>query len=224
MHPKQQEEKKKTRMNSGSYNILIITQVINLVIKVFEVAPSLLKAVGDTNKSFSYTTPLNVWFGAFPTNDYDISTALRENGNKGCIDTFFFGGVHGCTCFIDGAVDNSMVDVDVVSIENALIVPDVTTVNLPEPMSVTYEAAEYENTIGDLYYHFLGTNQYEDILCWENTENPQYMLRASVTEDGKHEAVVEGEIGKLIRVNFCDRVGKIGLVLIPGFQIIIGRQ
>lgn len=36
-----------------------------------------------------------------------------------------------------------------------------------------------------LYYHFLGTDQSEDILCWENPDNPQYTLGASVTEDGK---------------------------------------
>ncbi|KAJ0789121.1 putative prolyl oligopeptidase [Helianthus annuus] len=37
-----------------------------------------------------------------------------------------------------------------------------------------------------LYYHFLGTDQSEDILCWENPDNPQYTLGASVTEDGKY--------------------------------------
>ncbi|XP_071712041.1 uncharacterized protein [Rutidosis leptorrhynchoides] len=36
-----------------------------------------------------------------------------------------------------------------------------------------------------LYYHFLGTDQSEDILCWENPDNPQYTVGASVTEDGK---------------------------------------
>ncbi|KAL4650322.1 hypothetical protein ACB092_01G079300 [Castanea dentata] len=38
----------------------------------------------------------------------------------------------------------------------------------------------------ELYYHFLGTDQSEDILCWRDPENPKYMFGASVTEDGKY--------------------------------------
>ncbi|KAL0904922.1 hypothetical protein M5K25_027086 [Dendrobium thyrsiflorum] len=37
-----------------------------------------------------------------------------------------------------------------------------------------------------LYYHFLGTDQSEDLLCWEEPENPKYRFRATVTEDGKY--------------------------------------
>ncbi|KAI0489056.1 hypothetical protein KFK09_028897 [Dendrobium nobile] len=37
-----------------------------------------------------------------------------------------------------------------------------------------------------LYYHFLGTDQSEDLLCWEDPENPKYRFRATVTEDGKY--------------------------------------
>jgi len=36
-----------------------------------------------------------------------------------------------------------------------------------------------------LYYHFLGTDQSEDILCWKDPENPKYTFRAHVTDDGK---------------------------------------
>jgi len=52
-----------------------------------------------------------------------------------------------------------------------------------------------------LYYHFLGTDQSEDILCWENPDNPQYTLGASVTEDGK-----------VTNISFCeDTQGAISL-------------
>jgi len=37
----------------------------------------------------------------------------------------------------------------------------------------------------ELCYHFLGTDQSEDILCWRDPENPKYMFGGSVTEDGK---------------------------------------
>ncbi|XP_027330136.1 prolyl endopeptidase-like isoform X1 [Abrus precatorius] len=37
-----------------------------------------------------------------------------------------------------------------------------------------------------LYYHFVGTHQSEDILCWRDPENPKYLFGGSVTEDGKY--------------------------------------
>ncbi|KAG2641792.1 hypothetical protein PVAP13_2KG234000 [Panicum virgatum] len=37
-----------------------------------------------------------------------------------------------------------------------------------------------------IYYHVLGTNQSEDILCWKDPEHPKYSFGASVTEDGKY--------------------------------------
>lgn len=37
----------------------------------------------------------------------------------------------------------------------------------------------------EVYYHFLGTNQSEDILCWRDPDNPKYSHGASVTDDGK---------------------------------------
>ena len=37
----------------------------------------------------------------------------------------------------------------------------------------------------EVYYHFLGSDQSEDILCWRDPENPKYRFRASVTHDGK---------------------------------------
>lgn len=41
------------------------------------------------------------------------------------------------------------------------------------------------NLYHELYYHFLGTDQSQDILCWRDHENPKYMFGAEVTDDGK---------------------------------------
>ncbi|KAM0938659.1 putative prolyl oligopeptidase [Dioscorea sansibarensis] len=38
----------------------------------------------------------------------------------------------------------------------------------------------------ELYYHFLGTEQSEDILCWRDPENPKYLFGSHVTDDGKY--------------------------------------
>ncbi|CAK9178360.1 unnamed protein product [Ilex paraguariensis] len=38
----------------------------------------------------------------------------------------------------------------------------------------------------EVYYHFLGTDQSEDILCWKDPDNPKHSCHASVTEDGKY--------------------------------------
>ncbi|XP_071733077.1 uncharacterized protein [Rutidosis leptorrhynchoides] len=37
-----------------------------------------------------------------------------------------------------------------------------------------------------LYYHFLGTKQSEDILCWNNLESPTDILEAKLSDDGKY--------------------------------------
>ncbi|KAG8389843.1 hypothetical protein BUALT_Bualt01G0020600 [Buddleja alternifolia] len=44
----------------------------------------------------------------------------------------------------------------------------------------------HANLHHELYYHFLGTDQPEDILCWRDPENPKHTRSASVTEDGKY--------------------------------------
>jgi prolyl oligopeptidase len=41
------------------------------------------------------------------------------------------------------------------------------------------------NLFHELYYHFLGTDQSEDILCWKDSDNAQWFSRAEVTDDGK---------------------------------------
>ncbi|KAJ4835002.1 hypothetical protein Tsubulata_922882 [Turnera subulata] len=42
------------------------------------------------------------------------------------------------------------------------------------------------NLYHELYYHFLGTDQSEDILCWKDSENPKHTFGASVTDDGNY--------------------------------------
>ncbi|GMH04651.1 hypothetical protein Nepgr_006491 [Nepenthes gracilis] len=44
----------------------------------------------------------------------------------------------------------------------------------------------HQNLNQELYYHFLGTAQSEDILCWRDPENPKHSFTAVVTEDGKY--------------------------------------
>ena len=41
------------------------------------------------------------------------------------------------------------------------------------------------NLYHEVYYHFLGTDQSEDILCWKDSDNPKHLFGASVTEDGR---------------------------------------
>lgn len=48
----------------------------------------------------------------------------------------------------------------------------------------------------EVYYHFLGTDQSEDLLCWEDPDHPKYIYTPEVSEDGKvfcnygHEAIL----------------------------------
>lgn len=37
----------------------------------------------------------------------------------------------------------------------------------------------------EVYYHFLGTDQSVDILCWRDPEHPKYINGIEVTDDGK---------------------------------------
>ncbi|OMO75515.1 hypothetical protein COLO4_26055 [Corchorus olitorius] len=53
----------------------------------------------------------------------------------------------------------------------------------------------------ELYYHFLGTDQSEDILCWKDPENPKHFVGGGVTDDGKYLLLTIGES--------CDPVNKL---------------
>ncbi|CAK9317626.1 unnamed protein product [Citrullus colocynthis] len=56
------------------------------------------------------------------------------------------------------------------------------------------------NLYHELYYHFLGSDQSDDVLCWRDQDHPKYLFSASVTDDGKY-VLMEIEEG-------CDPVNK----------------
>lgn len=41
------------------------------------------------------------------------------------------------------------------------------------------------NLFHELYYHFLGTDQSEDILCWRDLEHAAWTSNAKITDDGQ---------------------------------------
>ncbi|KAL0432315.1 UNVERIFIED_CONTAM: Prolyl endopeptidase [Sesamum latifolium] len=53
----------------------------------------------------------------------------------------------------------------------------------------------------ELYYHFLGSDQSDDILCWSDPDNPKHTRSAKVTDDGKYVLLYTYEN--------CDPVNKI---------------
>ncbi|MCL7021628.1 hypothetical protein MKW94_021528 [Papaver nudicaule] len=56
-----------------------------------------------------------------------------------------------------------------------------------------------------LYYHFLGTEQSEDVLCWKDPENPMYRFEAQVMDDGKHVLLyIEESCDPVNKLYYCD--------------------
>ncbi|GAQ82840.1 Prolyl oligopeptidase family protein [Klebsormidium nitens] len=56
-----------------------------------------------------------------------------------------------------------------------------------------------------LYYHRLGTDQAEDILCYEAPDEPKWMFGAEITDDGKYLIIsVEEGCDPVNRVFYCD--------------------
>ncbi|XP_027148362.1 prolyl endopeptidase-like [Coffea eugenioides] len=57
----------------------------------------------------------------------------------------------------------------------------------------------------ELYYHFLATDQSEDILCWKDPDNPKHTRSASVTEDGQYVLLYTFETCDPVnKVYYCD--------------------
>lgn len=58
----------------------------------------------------------------------------------------------------------------------------------PAPRGVELDAGTETNINlnHEIYYHVMGSDQSEDILCWKDPEHPKYSFGASVTEDGKY--------------------------------------
>lgn len=56
-----------------------------------------------------------------------------------------------------------------------------------------------------LYYHFMGTDQADDILCWKDSANPKWIFEATVTDDGKYLVlcITEG-CDPVNRLYYCD--------------------
>ncbi|XP_020093723.1 prolyl endopeptidase-like isoform X2 [Ananas comosus] len=78
----------------------------------------------------------------------------------------------------------------------------------PAPKEGTDVDAGTETNINlnhELYYHFLGTDQSEDILCWKDPEHPKYMFTASVTKDGKYALLsIEESCDPVNKLYYCD--------------------
>ncbi|GKV43633.1 hypothetical protein SLEP1_g50896 [Rubroshorea leprosula] len=61
------------------------------------------------------------------------------------------------------------------------------------------------NLYHELYYHFLGTDQSEDILCWRDSENPKFTFGGYVTDDGKYLLLYISEnCDPVNKVYYCD--------------------
>ncbi|XP_022133468.1 prolyl endopeptidase-like [Momordica charantia] len=56
------------------------------------------------------------------------------------------------------------------------------------------------NLYHEVYYHFLGSDQSDDVLCWRDPDHPKYLFSATVTDDGKY-VLLETDEG-------CDPVNK----------------
>ncbi|XXG86339.1 hypothetical protein AAC387_Pa11g1255 [Persea americana] len=57
----------------------------------------------------------------------------------------------------------------------------------------------------ELYYHFLGTDQSQDILCWRDPKNPKHLFEAQVTDDGKYVLLyVEEGCDPVNKLYYCD--------------------
>ncbi|XP_040363697.1 prolyl endopeptidase isoform X3 [Rosa chinensis] len=61
------------------------------------------------------------------------------------------------------------------------------------------------NLYHELYYHFVGTDQSKDILCWKDSENPKYLFGASVTDDGKYALIyIDEGCDPVNKFYYCD--------------------
>ncbi|KAG6487902.1 hypothetical protein ZIOFF_056640 [Zingiber officinale] len=78
----------------------------------------------------------------------------------------------------------------------------------PAPKQGTELDAGTETNINlnhELYYHFLGTDQSEDILCWRDPEHPKYTFSGSVTNDGKYVLLqIDEGCDPVNKLYYCD--------------------
>ncbi|XP_048130564.1 prolyl endopeptidase-like isoform X1 [Rhodamnia argentea] len=61
------------------------------------------------------------------------------------------------------------------------------------------------NLYHQVYYHFVGTDQFEDVLCWRDPDNPKYSVGACVTDDGKYVLLYLAEgCDPVNKIYYCD--------------------
>ncbi|KAF8702461.1 hypothetical protein HU200_032839 [Digitaria exilis] len=57
----------------------------------------------------------------------------------------------------------------------------------------------------EVYYHFLGTDQSQDVLCWRDPDHPKYIYIPEVTEDGKYVILSVSETSDPVnKLYYCD--------------------
>ncbi|KAF8656435.1 hypothetical protein HU200_060708 [Digitaria exilis] len=57
----------------------------------------------------------------------------------------------------------------------------------------------------EVYYHFLGTDQSQDVLCWRDPDYPKYIYIPEVTEDGKYVILSVSETSDPVnKLYYCD--------------------
>ncbi|XP_024360459.1 uncharacterized protein [Physcomitrium patens] len=78
----------------------------------------------------------------------------------------------------------------------------------PQPKNVECSDAGTETDINlfhELYYHFLGTDQSDDILCWKDLEHSAWLSSTRITDDGKYLLLLIGEgCDPVNRLYYCD--------------------
>ncbi|KAL7215255.1 hypothetical protein ACSBR1_027424 [Camellia fascicularis] len=62
---------------------------------------------------------------------------------------------------------------------------DWVTIKVMESENLDAGTETNANLNHEVYYHFLGTNQSEDILCWRDPDNSKHTFGTCVTDDGK---------------------------------------
>ncbi|CAM8939321.1 unnamed protein product [Rhodiola kirilowii] len=79
----------------------------------------------------------------------------------------------------------------------------------PAPMARDSGTETSANLYHKLCYHFLGTDQSEDILCWKDPKNPKHRFQSEITEDGKYIVVCVEEgcdpVNKLYYLDISDQ-------------------
>ncbi|BFI40336.1 prolyl oligopeptidase [Marchantia polymorpha subsp. ruderalis] len=76
----------------------------------------------------------------------------------------------------------------------------------PAPKEGVDAGTETEiNLYHELYYHFLGSDQSEDILCWKDSDNAKWLFGSEVTDDGKYLLLtIEEGCDPVNRLYYCD--------------------